>query len=213
MRMGEDIEVNCAYIVLGWKWNFSRWRVERSDTSHWANFTSVRGQYKSTMSSPVGLRVEDEGNTMTRVLCPEANRARHCALAIHLVCPFCLLLSGVASYWLPSYQTGEWRSSEMRNNVFRDSWGNLKTMALFQLSLKPRISCFLMCFSGTVPQWYSSYPWPQWVTTNTFEILFTEKESLLSHLPGKLITRILPCLDVNTFMTNFESLYKWQFSK
>ena len=61
IRMGLDIEVNCAYIV--------------------------RGQCKSTMLSQVCLRAEDEGSAATRVLCPEANGAKHCALAIHLVCP------------------------------------------------------------------------------------------------------------------------------
>ena len=61
---GVDSEVNGAYIVAGTR------VIEE-------NFTSVQRQYKSTMLSPICLRAA------TRVLCPEVNGARHCALAVH----------------------------------------------------------------------------------------------------------------------------------
>ena len=40
---------------------------------------------------------DDEWSAATRVLFPEANRARHCALAIHLVCPHPCILYVVVS--------------------------------------------------------------------------------------------------------------------
>ena len=46
------------------------------------NFTSILGQFNSTMTSPVCLRADVEGSA--QVLCPETNGARHCAIAIHL---------------------------------------------------------------------------------------------------------------------------------
>ena len=62
--------MNRAYIVLGQSEIFRDDEWSAATRVIEENFIFVRGQYKNTMLSPV-------------CLCPEANGARHCVLAIH----------------------------------------------------------------------------------------------------------------------------------
>ena len=101
--LGADIEVNRAYIALGRKWNFLICELSIATQVIKENFTSALGQYKITMSSPVCLRAEDKGSAATQVLCPEANGARHCVLAIHLyVSPYAYYMLLCVPGWISS---------------------------------------------------------------------------------------------------------------